>query len=112
MTTAKQTPKDTPAANAVVIPLDHRVRPLTDKERLDFLQWLITRTEFQNQRAGSIAVGSDMHIGGGWCGLYVRNLFGNPIKGGISSARDVREAIDAVAHKLRPNAKLTGQGGA
>ena len=75
---------------------------MSDKERLDFLQWLMTRTEYQNQRV-TRAVDSDLHIGGGWCSLYVRNMFGNPVSGGMSSARDVREAIDAVAGVLRPN---------
>jgi hypothetical protein len=76
-----------------------------DSERLDFLQWLMTRTEFQSPRAGARAVDSDMHIGGGWCSLYVRNMFGNPVKGGMSGARDVRETIDAVMNAVRPNVK-------
>jgi hypothetical protein len=79
-----------------------------DKERLDFLQWLMTRTEYQNKKVGARAVDSDMHIGGGWCGLYVRNMFGHPAAGGSASARDVREAIDAVAAVLRPNVELSG----
>lgn len=88
---------------AVAGSVEPSVRPLTDSERLDFLQYLTTRTEFQNQRRPAEAVHSDLHIGGGRCSLYVRNLFGHPIKSGMGTDHDVRSLIDAVANELRPN---------
>jgi hypothetical protein len=67
---------------------------ITDADRLDFLDTLINRTEFQNTRRPKEYVASDMHLGQGWCSLYVRNLFGNIVKS--SSQSSVRETIDAV----------------
>jgi hypothetical protein len=82
---------------------------MTDKERLDFLEWLLTRTEFQNQRVPARTVSSDMHFGPGHCNLFVRNMFGNPVLGGHGTARSVREAIDTVADRMGPNADLSGR---
>lgn len=87
--------------------LDVGVRPLSDSERLDFLQWLTTRTEFQNIRRPTESVYSDMHIGGGRCSLYVRNIFGNPIQCGMRTGHDVRQLVDEVAHGLWPNGKVS-----
>lgn len=76
---------------------------MTDKERVDFLEWLLTRTEFQNTRAPARTVSSDMHFGPSYCNLFVRDLFGNPVLGGCGSARSVREAIDMVADRMGPD---------
>lgn len=76
---------------------------MTDKERLDFLEWLLTRTEFQNARRPDAHVSSDMHFGPGFCNLFVRNLFGDVILGGHGPAPSVRGAIDMVAERMGPN---------
>jgi hypothetical protein len=77
--------------------------PLTDSDRIDFLQWLTTRTDYQNQKRPTESVGSDLHLGSGRSSLYVRDLFGNIVPGGASYSEDVRDTIDAVASVLRPN---------
>ena len=85
--------------------VERPVRPLTDGERLDFLQWLTTRTEYQNQKRPTESVGSDMHIGDGRCSLYVRDLLGDVVGSGYSGS--VRTTIDAVVSVLRPNLSYT-----
>jgi len=81
-------------------PVQRTVRPLTDGERLDFLQWLTTRTAYQNHKRPTESVRSDMHLGSGRCSLYVRDLIGNIVPGGAGYSEDVRDTIDAVAALL------------
>lgn len=64
-----------------------------DSARIDFLQRLTTRADYQNQRRPTVSVGSDMHLGGGICGLFMRDLLGNIV--GAGYAESVRDAIDA-----------------
>ena len=66
---------------------------MTDKERVDFLESLCCRTEFQNSRVGMVPIGSDMHFTREAVSLYLRDLLGNAVFGG--SGRTVREAIDS-----------------
>lgn len=80
--------------------------PLTDSERLDFLDWLMTRTEFQNRERPNVPVKSDMHLADWGCSLYARNLTGRVV--GTGNGKTVREAIDECAAMLGHNAALTG----
>ena len=66
-----------------------------DAARLDWLETLLHRTEYQNSRRPAESVSSDMHFAHGKCNLYVRNLFGNAITGAGGSGDSVRAAIDA-----------------
>jgi len=66
---------------------------MTDKERMDFLESLCCRTEFQNGRVGMVPIGSDMHFTRDSASLYMRDLLGNVNFSG--SGKTVREAIDA-----------------
>ena len=75
--------------------------PLTDKDRLDVLQSLVNRTEYQNKKHPTRTVSSDMQLGDGTCRIHVRNLFGNPVAS--SDSTDVREAIDIIAARCSPN---------
>jgi len=86
------TPEDSGAS-----PVD---QSLTDTERIDFLESLMTRTEYQNKARPTESVGSDIHMHSRRCSLYVRNLFGNVVASGESDS--VRDTIDAVASALRP----------
>lgn len=64
-----------------------------DAARLDYLDTLMARTEYQNSRRPAEPVKSDMHFDAGRCSLYVRNLFADCV---VSvSGQSVREAIDA-----------------
>lgn len=68
---------------------------LTDTQRLDFLQKLAGRTEFQNSRRPKESVSSDIHVSNGGFSVYIRNLFGNVVIGG--SSNDIRAVIDELA---------------
>lgn len=65
---------------------------MTDSERLDYLDWLLARKEFQNSRRQEEPVSSDMHFMYGECVLYVRTLTGRVAASG--SGGTVRDAID------------------
>jgi hypothetical protein len=70
---------------------------MTDSERLNLLETLIERTEYQNERRPKEYVKADMHFGGGFCSIYVRGLTGNLVQFG--SGESVREAIDNLSAK-------------
>jgi hypothetical protein len=72
---------------------------MTDSERLDYLDWLMNRTEFQNIRRPEVPVSSDMHFTNGRCSLYIRTMTG--ICAGSGSGSTVREAIDRCADIIR-----------
>lgn len=64
-----------------------------DANRLDFMDLLLRRTQFQTSSRPSEKVGSDIHMGGGSCSIYIRDLFGNAV---ISrQAKNTRELLDA-----------------
>ena len=65
---------------------------MTDSERLDYLDWMMTRKEFQNSSRPEEPVGSDMHFSSGMCAIYARTLTGMAVWSG--SGKTVREAID------------------
>ena len=72
---------------------------MTDTERLNFLDSLMKRTEYQNMRRPSVGVDSDMHINShGNVALYARDLCGRVVAAG--SAENVRDAIDQCAAGL------------
>jgi hypothetical protein len=66
-----------------------------DAARLDFLDSLTRRTQYQNQRRPNESVSSDMHFAVGLdpVSLYLRDLCGNVVKAG--RGENVRAAIDA-----------------
>lgn len=72
-----------------------------DAARLDWLETLLHRTEYQNQRRPAESVSSDMHFAHGNCNLYVRNLFGNATTGAGGGGDSVRAAIDAAMMKAK-----------
>ncbi|HMZ56322.1 MAG TPA: hypothetical protein PLT48_15820, partial [Nitrospira sp.] len=80
-----------------------------DTKRLDFLDWLMTRTEFQNRERPNVPVKSDMHLTDWGCALYARNLVGRIV--GTGNGKTVREAID-VMRAANDLERATGVGGA
>ena len=68
---------------------------LTDTQRIEHLERLMQRKQFQNNRRPQESVGSDLHMREGRCSLYVRDLFGNAIEAECGYGESVREAIDA-----------------
>lgn len=81
---------------------------MTDSERLDYLDWLMTRKEFQNSRRPEEPVPSDMHFASHLCAIYARTLTGRIA--GSGSGKTVREAIDKCMKTLPPNAEVRGDG--
>jgi hypothetical protein len=79
---------------------------MTDSKRLDYLDWLMTRKEFQNSRRPEEPVSSDMHFANHLCAVYARTLTG--MIAGSGSGKNVREAIDKCMATLPPNDALTG----
>jgi hypothetical protein len=75
---------------------------MTDSERLDYLDWLMTRREFQNSRRPEEPVSSDMHFASHLCAIYARTLTGRIA--GSGSGKTVREAIDKCMAALPHNA--------
>lgn len=70
--------------------------PVADAEdaaRLDWLDSLSTRTQYQNARVVARPVDSDMHFANGRVSIYIRDLFGNAVQFG--QADNIRAAIDA-----------------
>ena len=65
---------------------------ITDTERLDFLESLLARSEFQNSRRPKVSVGSDLWMNDGQASLYLRNMFGRTVQTGDGDS--VRAAID------------------
>lgn len=70
-----------------------------DAERLDWLDSLTKRTEFQNARAPARAVFSDMHFANSRVCLFIRDMFGNPVQQGEGAT--TRAAIDAARGESR-----------
>jgi hypothetical protein len=64
-----------------------------DAERLNYLESLMHRRQFQNEKRPTERVGSDLHMGDGSAALYIRDLFGNVANRGHGDT--VRDAIDA-----------------
>ena len=78
-----------------------------DTERMDWLDGLADRTEYQNKRVGHRPVSSDMHFDYGRARLYVRNQEGRVV---VSGEGTVREAIDAARVKqAHPTPAQEGQ---
>ena len=87
---------------AVIDAKDAEIEALRkDAARLDWLETLLHRTEYQNQRRPAESVSSDMHFAHGNCNLYVRNLFGNATTGAGGGGDSVRAAIDAAMMKAK-----------
>jgi hypothetical protein len=70
---------------------------VTDSERLDWMDALSTRTEYQNKRVPRRHVSSDFHFDYNEANLYIRNQEGRCIACGRGT---VREAIDMAATGL------------
>lgn len=72
---------------------------MTDTERIDFLQSLMTRTEYQNARRPSEPLGADMHFNAhSSVSLYLRDLCGQVSAYGNGTS--VRECIDMAAAQV------------
>lgn len=64
-----------------------------DRARMDFLESLMSRREYQNARRPSEGVGADMHFNDTWVSLYLRDLCGVVTAEGQGTS--VRACIDA-----------------
>lgn len=72
---------------------------MTDKERIDFLESLLTRAEYQNARRPNEPLGADMHFNGGrGASLYLRDLCAVVTAEG--SGATVRECIDRTIEQV------------
>ena len=85
------------------------MKTITDKQRLDFLQGLMKRTEKCvgfNGFVSSVAVDSSLQIGGGRAYLMRRDRFGHGDNSGLSrSAKTVRQAIDKAIRQAETEAR-------
>jgi hypothetical protein len=72
---------------------------MSDAERLDFLDALMSRREYQNSVRPSEPVGADLHITHNRISLYLRDLCGRVTAEGQGS--DIRACLDAAMAQVR-----------